>query len=99
MEDIAVLIKKTLETHKETAEGCWGCVNEEAPDEWPCGPYRIASDWTRQREDLRRTWRNKSFIEVYTNRKYLCCMCSKAETGLVCDDCISEADEEITSAN
>jgi len=89
MEDIAVLVKEMLDRHKEETDIC------DEGSEWPCPEYRIASDWARQREDLRRTWRNKSFVEVYRNRKLFCCMCSKAETGLVCDDCITEADEVI----
>ena len=97
MEDLTVLVKKVLEDHKETAEGCWGC-GDSVPDDseaWPCGPYRIASDWLRLRHDLSRQWRNKSDKEIQLNSPLFCCMCSGRETGLVCERCIMQADAEI----
>ena len=100
MEDLAVLVKQVLENHKETAEGCWGCHEDDAVvsrPEWPCVPYRIASDWLRLRSDLSRSWRNKSVEEIQLNSPFFCCMCSGRETGLVCERCIMQADEEIAS--
>lgn len=57
--------------------------------------YRVASDWLRLRHDLSRQWRNKSVEEIQLNSPLFCCMCSGRETGLVCERCIMQADEEI----
>ena len=90
MEDIAVLVKKILEVHTEGGTGNCVCGSD-----WPCPEYRIADDWVRLRSDLSRSWRNKSVKEIKLNSPLFCCMCSGHETGLVCERCIMQADEEI----
>ena len=88
MKDLALLVKQVLEDHKEDQDIC-------DHSEWPCPEYRIAADWTRLRHDLSRQWRNKSVEEIKLNSPLFCCMCSGHETGLVCERCIEQADEEI----
>jgi len=97
MEDIAVLVKRVLEEHTGSLGNDGdGDVCSEMCGDWPCPEYRIAEDWVRLRSDLSRQWRNKSVEELKLNSPFFCCMCSGRETGLVCERCIEQADEEIS---
>lgn len=95
MVDLTVLVKSVLEAHKETEEGCWACENwgelSAEGREWPCDPYRIASDWVRQHQDLCKAWKNRSGKEVFLVRKFACAICSEKDTGLICVECIADA--------
>ena len=86
-----VLVKTVLETHKQfpdgDPEGCYDC----GALEWPCPPYRIANDWLRQHNDLCKAWRNRTGKEIFVVRKFACAVCSEKDTGLVCVECIADA--------
>ncbi len=88
--DLTVLIKQVLEDHFKTSEkedaDCSVC-----DEEWPCTPYRIASDWLRQHQDLCRAWKNRTGKEVFLVRKFACTICSEKDTGLICVECIADA--------
>ena len=53
--------------------------------------YRIASDWLRQHQDLCRAWKNRTGKEVFLVRKFACTLCSEKDTGLICVECIADA--------
>ncbi len=93
MVDLTVLVKSVLEDHKETEDGCLTCKTggDYSVREWPCAPYRIASDWQRQHQDLCRAWKNRTGKEVFLVRKFACTICSEKDTGLICVECISAA--------
>lgn len=83
MKDLTVLVKSVLEDHKEAEDGC--------ETTWPCTLYRIASDWHRQHQDLCRAWKNRTGKEVFLVRKFACAICSEKDTGLICVECIADA--------
>lgn len=60
--------------------------------------YRIASDWLRQHKDLCRAWKNRSGKEVFLVRKFACAICSEKDTGLLCVECIAEAQHSAEAA-
>ena len=60
----------------------------------PCLEWRLAEDWQRMRLDLTRAFRNRTGRELFELRKFACAMCSKKDTGLVCAECIAEAEDE-----
>jgi hypothetical protein len=94
MVDITVLVKSVLETHEEKDGGCEMCdvwATHQKKLEWPCPPYRIASDWLRQHQDLCRAWKNRTGKEVFLVRKFACAICSEKDTGLICAECIADA--------
>ena len=90
MKDLAAIATEVLSTHHKS-EIVDKCVCGES---FPCDNNRIASDWQRQRDDLTRAFRNRTGNELFTLRKYACAMCSKKDTGLICVDCIAEAEGE-----
>jgi hypothetical protein len=97
MKDITVLVDEVLKDHIEESYGCSSCDFQAPSDvkgEWPCARVRIASDWKRQHQDLCRAWRNRSGQEIFLVRKFACSVCSEKETGLVCDECITEAHKD-----
>jgi hypothetical protein len=53
--------------------------------------YRIASDWLRQHQDLCHAWKNRTGKEVFLVRKFACAICSEKDTGLICVECIADA--------
>lgn len=95
-----------LGVHMELAEhaadvvvihyGVDGRCNE-CTEMYPCLEWRLAEDWMRQRSDLSRAFRNRTGREIFELRKYACAMCSKKDTGLVCAECIAEAEDETTT--
>ena len=93
MKDITVLVKSVLEDHKETEDGCLTCKTggDYSVRKWPCPPHRIASDWLRQHQDLCRAWKNRTGKEVFLVRKFACAICSEKDTGLICVECIADA--------
>ena len=91
MVDLTVLVKSVLELHEPfpdgDPEGCMDCGDLK----WPCPQYRIASDWLRQHQDLCRAWKNRTGKEVFLVRKFACAVCSEKDTGLICVECIADA--------
>jgi hypothetical protein len=88
MTDITVLVNKVLEVHKESAIS-GNCVC--GSGEFPCPEKRIASDWQRMRQDLCKAWRNRTGKEIFVVRKFACAVCSEKDTGLICVECIADA--------
>ena len=87
MVDIMVLVKSVLETHVK-ASIVDKCV---CGGEFPCPESRIASDWVRQHQDLTRAWKNRTGQEIFLVRKFACAICSEKDTGLICVECIADA--------
>jgi hypothetical protein len=87
--DLAVVVTQLKGLHAGVEGRCNECT-----ESWPCPEYRIADDWERQRADLTRAFRNRTGRELFELRKYACTMCSTKDTGLVCVDCIAEAEGE-----
>ena len=83
-------VATSIKTEHVGVEGRCNCCTEA----WPCPDYRLADDWYRQRTDLHRAFRNRTGKELFELRKYACAMCSKKDTGLICVDCIAEAEGE-----
>lgn len=79
----------TIELHHDVEGRCNECTEMH-----PCLEWRLAEDWMRMRHDLTRAFRNRTGRELFELRKYACAMCSKKDTGLVCAECIAEAEEE-----
>ncbi len=81
--------RNTIALHIDVDGRCNECT-----EMYPCPEWRMAEDWMRMRYDLTRAFRNRTGRELFELRKYACSMCSKKETGLVCAECIAEAEDE-----
>jgi hypothetical protein len=90
MKDLAAVVTEVFKAHHKS-EIVDKCI---CGDAFPCNISRLALDWQRQRADLTRSFRNRTGQELFTLRKYACAMCSEKDTGLICVDCIAEAEAE-----
>jgi hypothetical protein len=79
------IVKSVLDAHKNDADCKPGCQHADCPE------YRIANDWLRQHQDLIRAWKNRTGKEIFLVRKFACAICSEKDTGLICAECIADA--------
>lgn len=87
--ELATYAAQVIEAHIDVDGRCNECTMM-----YPCPEWRLAEDWQRQRADLARAFKNRTGRELFELRKYACAMCSKKDTGLVCAECVAEAEEE-----